>query len=368
MIQVAPLTPAYVNLATHFVQQGSHSGANPFVPFKPRPFFFGLDVELYLAFTGGAGLKQHVWPITYMLLNHAPGSTLAGLLQLKRDSYLKERCLLSHLCFNEDTDIDTRTLFLNQLFAYAHNEGIRCLVTYVSHTAPELMELLKYLGFHQAMAREHFALTAPPQPEFLSTRTYDPPNVGRATAAPPILLQHGWRRLTPAYIPLVTDYYNEQLPSLWRSALERRTGHFVNESQHHGRPVERWWMAHPQRPEVDTCHFLLELVHPSAYSPWQINLFHHPAQADVDFTAFLGRIVEYCQAIHPKAGAVLCAWGYQTHLRHLAHAQYQHLPEKDVSLLIRDDKLKCTGGLQQRLQKSLLHLEGNAGGGLTAPI
>jgi hypothetical protein len=326
---------------------GTNASALPLSPLWLHPtLLWGYTVYCTLF-----GLNQSKLACIQVLEDQ---ESIQGVGVVKRDAHNTQRCYIEHLWLDEHCGSLTENglFFISYLFSTAQACGIPQMLAYIPHQDVTAIHLLKQSGFHQAMTREHYLLES--TAEALT-------NAKRST-----LLQAGWKRVSHYYTALITDHYNSQLPSLWRHTLERCSAHFSNETQHHGRLVERWWLAHPEK--ETHCQLLLELVHPSSLSPWQISLFPSPDQANIDFTLHLHHIQAYCQAIAGQYLVTLCVWGYQTHLKNQAAATYKHLLDKDVSLFIKDSKIKLNSGLHAKLPKGILGLESSTtGGGHTSP-
>jgi hypothetical protein len=326
---------------------GATSSALPLPQWGLHPLLLGA----YTIYCTLLGLNQSRLACIQVLEDN---DAVQGVAVVKRDTYNAQRCYIEHLWLDETCGHLTENglFFISFLFATAHACGIPQMLAYLPHSEATAMALLKQSGFHQAMTRQHF---------LLGEEGLHPTHIKRS-----ILLQAGWKRVSGESLQHITEFYNNQLPSLWRPALERSQAHFNAEAQHHGKFIERWWLEQTETKGI--CHLLLELVHPSSLSPWQINLFPNLNQDALDFKAHLNHIQAYCKAMAHQYPVVLCVWGYQIHLKHQVTEGYEHLTDKDVSLFIRDSKVKHQGGIHAKLPKGILNLEpSNSGGGHTSP-
>jgi len=322
---------------------------------------WNLALWLYslLILTVGAG--QGKLPIIHAL---EEDGAVIGASVLVRDDVLRHRWQIEQLVLNPKSDHMTELgiFLITYLISTYGAKGGKTFLAYVNDRYTDALDLLKACSFHQAMTRESHLVTLTPQ---------ETPN-----SCP--LLYNEWKRLTPHYYGLMSEHFNNQIPPLWRHALERLPEHFRDDTQRQGLPLERWWLPMTALPDIaehsghhQGCALYIEMVCPSTQgsiqSPhWQVSVFPAP-NLELPVEHCIQAIVNYCHRHAPEAPIELSTWSYQTTIRPALQPFVKQGVLSRTSLLVRDCKTRTPKGMNTRIQKAIALMDKASGGGAASP-
>ncbi|XVJ50574.1 MAG: hypothetical protein HEQ32_00140 [Vampirovibrio sp.] len=245
---------------------------------------------------------------------------------LQAEAYLPHRWQWEALVLEESlpNTEEVRRLFMEALLTALLQKGVRILVLYTTAHSSEPFGLLRQMGFFMAMTRDVYQVN----PQRLNT-----PEDWIQSG---ILLQAGWKRLTPLYYAMACEHVNQQWPACWKSALERHVNHFNAKVTSHVLSIERWWMPTPE----GQCAILAELTRPQSPSAaWTITVFPSSHQV-LDAESLLRLFYAYVQSQDSGAEVHLLVWNHQLHWREGIQPFVEEIHALKNILWVKDFKVR----------------------------